>query len=178
VALNTQQGSTYMSYQTVNPYTGELVKTYPYATDQEIDATIEKAHQAFLSWRTTVSGDRAKILTRAAELLRADKPALAEILTLEMGKITAEAEAEVELSLDPPVECRVWRLLTLASTRRFGCVCPAADGSAACPGVPGPGPGAVCLSAWGVVTGFGAGQAARAGGPQVSVHRFCQACSR
>ena len=84
-----------MSYQTVNPYTGELVKTYPYATDQEIDATIEKAHQAFLSWRTTVSGDRAKILTRAAELLRADKRALAEILTLEMGKISAEAEAEV-----------------------------------------------------------------------------------
>jgi len=41
-----------MSYQTVNPYTGELVKTYPYATGQEIDATIEKAHEAFLSWRT------------------------------------------------------------------------------------------------------------------------------
>jgi succinate-semialdehyde dehydrogenase / glutarate-semialdehyde dehydrogenase len=89
-----------MSYQTVNPYTGELVKTYPYATDQEIDATIEKAHQAFLSWRTTMSGDRAKILTRAAELLRADKRALAGILTLEMGKITAEAEAEVELSAE------------------------------------------------------------------------------
>jgi succinate-semialdehyde dehydrogenase / glutarate-semialdehyde dehydrogenase len=89
-----------MSYQTVNPYTGELVKSYVYATDQEIDATIEKAHQAFLSWRTTVSGDRSKILTRAAELLRADKRALAEILTLEMGKITAEAEAEVELSAE------------------------------------------------------------------------------
>jgi len=89
-----------MSYQTVNPYTGELVKTYPYATGREIDATIEKAHQAFLSWRTIVSGDRSKILTRAAELLRADKRALAEILTLEMGKITAEAEAEVELSAE------------------------------------------------------------------------------
>ena len=89
-----------MSYQTVNPYTGELVKSYAYATDQEIDATIEKAHQAFLSWRATASGDRSKILTRAAELLRADKRALAEILTLEMGKIIAEAEAEVELSAE------------------------------------------------------------------------------
>jgi succinate-semialdehyde dehydrogenase / glutarate-semialdehyde dehydrogenase len=89
-----------MSYQTVNPYTGELVASYAFATDQEIDATIEKAHEAFLSWRTTGSGDRSKILTRAAELLRADKRAFAEILTLEMGKIIAEAEAEVELSAE------------------------------------------------------------------------------
>ena len=89
-----------MSYQTVNPYTGELVASYAFATDQEIDATIEKAHEAFLSWRTTASGDRSKILTRAAELLRADKRAFAEVLTLEMGKITAEAEAEVELSAE------------------------------------------------------------------------------
>jgi len=89
-----------MSYQTVNPYTGELVASYAFATEQEIDATIEKAHEAFLSWRTTGSGDRSKILTRAAELLRADKRAFAEVLTLEMGKITAEAEAEVELSAE------------------------------------------------------------------------------
>src|ERR1700722_11747715 len=89
-----------MSYQTVNPYTGELVKSYPYATDQEIDATIEKAHEAFLGWRTTMSVDRAKFLTRAAELLRADKRALAEILPLEMGKTPAEAAAEVKLGAD------------------------------------------------------------------------------
>jgi succinate-semialdehyde dehydrogenase/glutarate-semialdehyde dehydrogenase len=87
-----------MAYQTVNPYTGELVTSYPFATDQEIDATIEKAHEAFLSWRSTSLGDRSKILTRAAELLRADKRAFAEVLTQEMGKIIGEAEAEVELS--------------------------------------------------------------------------------
>jgi succinate-semialdehyde dehydrogenase / glutarate-semialdehyde dehydrogenase len=86
-----------MAYQTVNPYTGELVRSYEYATDEEIDATIEKAHTAFLGWRTTTSDDRSKILTRAAELLRAVKPAFAEVLTQEMGKIIAEAGAEVEL---------------------------------------------------------------------------------
>ena len=89
-----------MSYQTVNPYTGELVASYAFATDQEIDATIEKAHVAFLGWRATAFGDRSKMLTRAAELLRADKRAFAEVLTLEMGKILAEAEAEVELSAE------------------------------------------------------------------------------
>ena len=55
---------------------------------------------AFLGWRTTASCDRSKVLTRAAELLRADKRAFAEILTQEMGKIIAEAEAEVELSAE------------------------------------------------------------------------------
>jgi succinate-semialdehyde dehydrogenase/glutarate-semialdehyde dehydrogenase len=86
-----------MGYQTVNPYTNEFVKGYEYATDEEIDATIEKAHEAFLMWRGTGSGDRSKVLTRAAELLRKDKKVFAGVLTLDMGKITAEAEAEVEL---------------------------------------------------------------------------------
>jgi succinate-semialdehyde dehydrogenase/glutarate-semialdehyde dehydrogenase len=69
-------------------------------SETNIDATIEKAHEAFLSWRTTGTGDRSKVLTRAAELLRADKAAFAGVLTLEMGKITSEAEAEVDLSAD------------------------------------------------------------------------------
>ncbi len=89
-----------MSYQTVNPYTNELVASYDFATEAEIDATIEKAHEAFLSWRTSGAGDRSKVLSRAAEILRAEKRTFADVLTLEMGKITAEAEAEVELSAE------------------------------------------------------------------------------
>ncbi len=89
-----------MTYQTVNPYTNELVTSYEFASDEEIDSTIEKAHEAFLKWRTTGSDTRTSVLTRAAELLRADKQAFAATLTLEMGKITAEAEAEVELSAE------------------------------------------------------------------------------
>ncbi len=84
----------------MNPYTNKLVKSYPFASDAEIDATIEKAHEAFLSWRRTGPADRSKALTRAAEILRADKRAFADVLTLEMGKITVEAEAEVELSAE------------------------------------------------------------------------------
>jgi succinate-semialdehyde dehydrogenase/glutarate-semialdehyde dehydrogenase len=89
-----------MTYQTVNPYTNELIATYPFATDEEIDATIERAHWAFLNWRTTGSEERSKVLARAAGLLRSDKATFANVLTLEMGKITAEAEAEVELSAE------------------------------------------------------------------------------
>jgi hypothetical protein len=45
------------------------------------------------------------------------------------------------LSLEPPAECRVGRFRALASASGFGRVFPAADGSAACPQVPGPGSG-------------------------------------
>ena len=37
-----------MGYTTTNPYTNEVVKTFPYSTDAEVDAALDKAHAAFL----------------------------------------------------------------------------------------------------------------------------------
>lgn len=87
-----------MAYATINPFTGELIKEFPNATDVEVTQAIESAHQAFLSWRTTPFAEKAAILSRAAGILRDNKRQYAQLLTLEMGKIIAEAEAEVELS--------------------------------------------------------------------------------
>ena len=42
-----------MAYATTNPYTGEVVKTFPDATDAEVKQAIEKAHRAFLAWKET-----------------------------------------------------------------------------------------------------------------------------
>ncbi|MGE4261680.1 NAD-dependent succinate-semialdehyde dehydrogenase [Shewanella fodinae] len=87
-----------MSYATVNPYTGELVKKFPDATDEQVEQALTDAHAAFLKWRETSFAHRAEILQRAANILRDNKRKYAEVLTLEMGKVIAEAEAEVELS--------------------------------------------------------------------------------
>jgi len=87
-----------MSYATTNPYTGEVVKTFPDATDAEVVSAIETAHAAFLQWKKTPFTKRASVLRKAASLLRERKDKYAHLLTLEMGKITAEALAEVELS--------------------------------------------------------------------------------
>lgn len=87
-----------MSYATTNPYTGEVVKTFPDATDAEVVSAIETAHAAFLQWKKTPFSKRASVLRKAASLLRERKDKYAHLLTLEMGKITAEALAEVELS--------------------------------------------------------------------------------
>lgn len=87
-----------MSYATVNPYTGETLATFPDATDAEVKGAIDRAHAAFLRWKETPFAERARILQRAADLLRRDADRHARLLTLEMGKLLAEAKAEVELS--------------------------------------------------------------------------------
>lgn len=87
-----------MSYATVNPYTGELLKSFPDATDEDVELAITAAHNTFLQWRQTSFAERAAILQKAADILRDNKRKYAEILTMEMGKVIGEAEAEVELS--------------------------------------------------------------------------------
>jgi succinate-semialdehyde dehydrogenase/glutarate-semialdehyde dehydrogenase len=87
-----------MAYQTVNPFTGELVQSFPEASDTEVRQAIDAAHQAFVHWRETSFQQRATILQRAADLLRERRHEYASLLTLEMGKLITEAEGEVELS--------------------------------------------------------------------------------
>ena len=87
-----------MAYATTNPFTAEQVKVYPNATDAEIDAALDKAQAAYLSWRQTSFAERAKILQKAADILRRDSDSYSKLLTLEMGKLFSEAKAETELS--------------------------------------------------------------------------------
>lgn len=87
-----------MAYSTVNPYTGELIKTFPDATNEDVEQALTDAHHAFLRWRETSYAERAQILQNAANLLRTNKDKYAKLLTLEMGKLFTEAQGEVEIS--------------------------------------------------------------------------------
>lgn len=87
-----------MTYATTYPYTGEVLKSFPNATDEEVAQAIDAAHNAFLAWRHTSYAARGVILQKAADLLRQNADEYAKLLTLEMGKLFAEARAEVELS--------------------------------------------------------------------------------
>src|SRR5438270_3113075 len=86
-----------MPYATVNPFTGATIKTFPDATDAEVQQAIAGAHQTFLEWKETPLETRAAIMRKAADFLRRDVDAYAELLTIEMGKLLAEAKDEVEL---------------------------------------------------------------------------------
>lgn len=87
-----------MTFATVNPYTNELVKTFPSATREEITAAIAKADTAFQGWKELPVSERVTYLQKAADILRQKVDEFAGLITLEMGKTFAEAKGEVELS--------------------------------------------------------------------------------
>jgi succinate-semialdehyde dehydrogenase/glutarate-semialdehyde dehydrogenase len=60
-----------MDYQTINPATEEVVKTFPIISDADLDEVIAKAHELYLNdWSHRPVTDRCRILGRAAEVLR------------------------------------------------------------------------------------------------------------
>ena len=72
-----------MPYRSVNPATGEVLKTFAEHTDQEMMDALATADKAFVSWATRP--ERGKIISRAAPLLLERKSELAKLATLEMG---------------------------------------------------------------------------------------------
>jgi succinate-semialdehyde dehydrogenase/glutarate-semialdehyde dehydrogenase len=87
-----------MAYQTINPATGEVLKTFPEITDSALDQIVDRAHACFEMWRNRRVDERAKVVHAAAAKLRKHAEEYAKYLTLEMGKLIGEARAEVELS--------------------------------------------------------------------------------
>jgi succinate-semialdehyde dehydrogenase/glutarate-semialdehyde dehydrogenase len=90
-----------MAYQTINPATGEVVQTFPGISDADLKKVIARAQTCFESdWRHRSVDDRARIVSAAAAKLRERAEEYAQYVTLEMGKLIAEARAEVALSAD------------------------------------------------------------------------------
>ncbi|MXV45258.1 aldehyde dehydrogenase family protein [Saccharibacter sp. 17.LH.SD] len=89
-----------MTYASTNPYTNEVVKTFPEATDQEVQVALKEGAAAYEKWRETSFEERAKVINNAASILRRDIDKYARTATLEMGKTLAEAKAEVILSAE------------------------------------------------------------------------------
>ncbi len=78
----------------VNPATGETLKTYEGLTDSQLDDRLSRAGAAYRGYRRTSFADRARRLTATAEILEREKDALGRIITLEMGKPIGAARAE------------------------------------------------------------------------------------
>jgi succinate-semialdehyde dehydrogenase/glutarate-semialdehyde dehydrogenase len=87
-----------MPYVSVNPATGEVLRSFPEHTDEEMWDALITANHAFRPWASRPFSERSKIIGRSAQLLREKKEELARLATLEMGKRIAESRGEVELS--------------------------------------------------------------------------------
>jgi len=85
-----------MSYQSVNPYTGELLRSFSFHTDEEMLCALELADTRFKSFGTMA--ERTAILQKSAELMIERREELAALVTMEMGKRIQESRDEVNLS--------------------------------------------------------------------------------
>jgi succinate-semialdehyde dehydrogenase / glutarate-semialdehyde dehydrogenase len=85
-----------MPLRSINPATGETLKTFDVLTDTEIDAKIGHALDAFRDYRLTTLVQRAENMIHAAEILEKSKAVFGEIMTTEMGKPIKAAIAEAE----------------------------------------------------------------------------------
>jgi succinate-semialdehyde dehydrogenase / glutarate-semialdehyde dehydrogenase len=83
-----------MPIATVNPATGETIKTFDPHTPEQVEAAIARAHATFRTWRHKSFAERARLMHAAADLLDADNETIAEIMTLEMGKTLVAARGE------------------------------------------------------------------------------------
>ena len=83
----------------MDPGTGKTWATAPDNDASDVDAAVEAAHTAFLSFRKVVPRQRARWLLKWDELIRENMDDLAQIVTYETGKPLAEARGEIEYSL-------------------------------------------------------------------------------
>jgi succinate-semialdehyde dehydrogenase/glutarate-semialdehyde dehydrogenase len=87
-----------VSYRSVNPATGEVLKTFAEHTDEQMMNALATADKAFRTWAGRPFSERSEIIGRSAQILLERKEELARLATLEMGKRIAESRGEVELS--------------------------------------------------------------------------------
>lgn len=85
-----------MAIASVNPATGETIRTFQPLSERELEEKIAKAWRCFPEWRKIRFAERARLLMRAAEALEARKREIGAVMTAEVGKTFVSSVAEVE----------------------------------------------------------------------------------
>src|SRR5882724_6449924 len=83
-----------MAIATINPATGQVLKTFEALTDSQVDQKIERAAKTFPACHKLPFAERARMMIKAAEILENEKASLAKLMTTEMGKTLRSAEEE------------------------------------------------------------------------------------
>ena len=86
--------------EVLTPIDGRKIATVVQVTEDEYDGIVDRAQQAFLEWRRVPAPARGELVRRLGNRLREKKKELGALVTLEMGKILAEGEGEVQEMID------------------------------------------------------------------------------
>ena len=82
--------------KSINPANEERIAEYTETSPAELENRLQLANEAFAAWKKSPFSERAVRFCRLAEILRGEQSSLAELMTREMGKPIAQAEAEIE----------------------------------------------------------------------------------
>jgi succinate-semialdehyde dehydrogenase/glutarate-semialdehyde dehydrogenase len=85
-----------MAIASINPATGENLKTFEALSGTQIEQKLQLAAKTFRSYRRTSFAERARLMLRAAEILETEKHEFAKLMTTEMGKPLTAAVSEAE----------------------------------------------------------------------------------
>jgi alpha-ketoglutaric semialdehyde dehydrogenase len=91
-------GKTYLNHNPAN--TAEVIGEFPLSSQDDVDAAVAAAREAYRSWRLVPAPKRGEILFRAAELLVKRKEEFSREMTREMGKVLAETRGDVQEAID------------------------------------------------------------------------------
>jgi len=83
-----------------SPIDGAALGAVHEASAAEMSAAVGRAHAAFLEWRNVPAPKRGELVRLFGEELRANKSALARLVSLEAGKVSSEGEGEVQEMID------------------------------------------------------------------------------
>lgn len=86
-------------HEIVNPATTDVLARVPYATAERVNAAVEAAHRAFLSWREVPVVDRVQVLYRFKALLEHHAEEISQTLTSENGKTIGDSRAETRRAI-------------------------------------------------------------------------------
>lgn len=88
------------SFASLNPATEKSIGSFAQGNEDDIEAAVEAADDAYEDWAETPPPKRGAILLRAAQLLKQEKERLARLETTEMGKVLKEARGDVQEAID------------------------------------------------------------------------------
>ena len=88
------------TFDSTSPADGELMGTFPRSNAADVDRAVAAAKKAYENWRLVPAPRRGEILFRFAQLLVEHKAELTDLMTHEMGKVSAEAGGDVQEAID------------------------------------------------------------------------------
>ena len=77
----------------INPATEEVIGTVAHAGKADLDEALAAAEKGFKAWRQVSAYERSKVMRKAADLMRERAERIATVMTMEQGKVLAEAKS-------------------------------------------------------------------------------------